>query len=252
MPRISASPLDASLLRLAALAAIQDGGPQAEAAERALATLSSRPAQVPPPGRPAERWALREIFPDEAHLRGLFTAIGNRRRVAFRYRSGETPADQTRRVEPWGLGYRNGAWYLVGHDLDRRDARVYRLGRIAGEVKTVKTVRRANAAPAPESLDSFFRSAPWSFGPVQGPSVEARLLVDVSHAAALESLLPDHVPVRRLDDGRVLVRMFVRDTGAFFDWILPLAGSAHVVGPLDLRSLLAVRLETTAIAWSRA
>jgi len=251
VPTFTVTPLERALLRLAAQAVIDEDGDDAPDAFRALGALSQRPEMAPPPAtRPHDAWVLRDISADEGHLAPLAAAVAARRRVTFRYRTGETPADQTRRVEPWGVGYRNGAWYLAGYDVDRRDARVFRLGRIAGDIKAG---RKSDAFAVPDGLDlvRFFEAPAWSFGPIQGPSVEARILLAAAAGEQVARLLPEDVPVRRLDDGRVVVRLFVRDAGALFDWLLPLAGDVEVLGPGDLRSQLAVRLETTAVSWSR-
>ncbi|MDR2378211.1 MAG: WYL domain-containing protein, partial [Bifidobacteriaceae bacterium] len=77
----------------------------------------------------------------------LIAAIADRRRVRFDYVTGATGRRALRRVEPWRLTKRGGAWYLFGFDLDRRAERVYKLSRVAG---TVGTVGRAGAFEPPE------------------------------------------------------------------------------------------------------
>src|SRR5438445_5749373 len=134
MPPVTLSARDAALLRRAAQAVIETDSPHAAAAERALARLSHRPAQARPPTAPRLAWALSTSSSDEGHLAALAQAVLTGGRVTFRYRTGETFSDQTRRVECRGLGYRNGAWYFAGFDIDRRDVRVFRVGRIAGDV----------------------------------------------------------------------------------------------------------------------
>jgi proteasome accessory factor B len=61
----------------------------------------------------------------------LRKASTERRAVSFDYRT----AGATRHVEPWGLVSWHGRWYLVGHDRDRADTRVFRLSRIVGQPK---------------------------------------------------------------------------------------------------------------------
>jgi proteasome accessory factor B len=63
----------------------------------------------------------------------LLEAATKRRQVEFAYRKpGE--GSKPRRIEPWGLVSREGHWYLVGHDLDRDNVRVFRLSRIDGDI----------------------------------------------------------------------------------------------------------------------
>lgn len=63
--------------------------------------------------------------------------IGMLHPVVFGYtRRGQQQA-QTRRVVPLALGGR-GHWYLVGHDLDRQEQRIFRLDRISGSVRSAE------------------------------------------------------------------------------------------------------------------
>ncbi|MFE7799931.1 helix-turn-helix transcriptional regulator [Nocardia sp. NPDC057440] len=62
-------------------------------------------------------------------LTTLASAVANRERVRFAYRSGAgTPT--RRHVEPAGLVAARRRWYLVAHDMERDDWRVFRLDRI--------------------------------------------------------------------------------------------------------------------------
>lgn len=67
----------------------------------------------------------------------LRSALRERREVTFAYHSAIAAEPERRRVAPWGLLWRLGRWYLVGHDGDRRAVRVFRLSRIVGEVHPV-------------------------------------------------------------------------------------------------------------------
>ncbi len=68
----------------------------------------------------------------------LWEAVLLPSRVAFRYR------DRDRVVEPWRLLNRQGAWYLIGHDVGRGEGRSFKVSRIesvpallTGEVRPV-------------------------------------------------------------------------------------------------------------------
>lgn len=57
-------------------------------------------------------------------------AIRARRRVAFRYKSHS--GDSSRReLEPYGVVYMDGRWYVAGHCLLRRALRTFRLDRVS-------------------------------------------------------------------------------------------------------------------------
>ena len=60
----------------------------------------------------------------------LSTAALAQQRVNLTYRSGNDDLSE-REFDPYGLGYRGGRWYAVGHCHLRRDLRSFRLDRIA-------------------------------------------------------------------------------------------------------------------------
>ncbi|WP_431967977.1 helix-turn-helix transcriptional regulator [Nocardia sp. bgisy134] len=66
---------------------------------------------------------------DPEVLSTLAAAVTNRERARFGYR-GESGAQTRRHVEPVGLVPVRRRWYLLGHDLDRADWRVFRVDRI--------------------------------------------------------------------------------------------------------------------------
>ncbi len=70
----------------------------------------------------------------EAAFGALWQAVRDRRPVTFGYRAAGRSSSQARRLEPWGVVNRHGRWYAAGHDLDRGETRVFRLGRIDGPV----------------------------------------------------------------------------------------------------------------------
>jgi proteasome accessory factor B len=62
-------------------------------------------------------------------------AVREGRQITFDYRGATDVEPATRHVEPWGVVWWHGRWYLVGHDLDREAPRVFRLSRVASEPK---------------------------------------------------------------------------------------------------------------------
>ena len=61
-------------------------------------------------------------------------AVLRRIPVVFTYRTAGIGGVATRHVQPWGIASWHGRWYLTGFDSDRGAPRVFRLGRIEGEV----------------------------------------------------------------------------------------------------------------------
>ncbi|PRX92342.1 helix-turn-helix transcriptional regulator [Allonocardiopsis opalescens] len=87
---------------------------------------------------------------DEPTFPQLWQAVRERRPVTFDYLAPGRTAPQRRALEPWGVVHRLGRWYVVGHDRDRGAPRVFRLGRIVGEVRPAG---RADSVRVPEGVD---------------------------------------------------------------------------------------------------
>ena len=80
----------------------------------------------------------------------LLSAVDARQAVQFPHRSSRAEPYTTRTVEPWGVITDKGRWYLVGHDRDRADTRVFRLSRIGAEVTPTGP---AGAITVPDDID---------------------------------------------------------------------------------------------------
>ncbi|WP_433245762.1 helix-turn-helix transcriptional regulator [Streptosporangium sp. CA-135522] len=79
-------------------------------------------ATVPLPGGPGS-----EVDPEQ--LTTLAAAVANRERVRFVYRAHDG-STSTRLVDPHRLVAAGRQWYLLGHDRDRDDWRIFRIDRI--------------------------------------------------------------------------------------------------------------------------
>src|SRR5690606_38978266 len=145
LPEIKLEPDEAAVLGLAAQ--VWQRAALAGAASGAL--LKLRAAGVETDEASARPFELRVDTPDPA-FPALWEAGRDRRVVRFDYRAAGRGEVLTRTVEPWGVVSRRGRWYLVGHDRDRGAPRVFRLSRIAGEVRPVG---RPGQVTVPEDVD---------------------------------------------------------------------------------------------------
>jgi proteasome accessory factor B len=159
-------------------------------------------------------------------LPALFDAYRRRARVTFRYRGGP------RRLDPYGIVFRNGHWYVVGFDADRAAIRAFRADRIDSEVEAGP----AAAFERPDGFDpaSALRDEPWRFGDEE--PVEALVLVSATQAGWVEADLGGKAVAERRDDGSVVVRMAVTNREAFRSFVLGLLDHAEVLAPPELRA----------------
>ena len=82
-------------------------------------------------------------------------AIANRQRLRFDYRAGDG-TESLRLVEPHSLVVAGRRWYLVAHDNDRDDWRIFRVDRI-GDPRSIAGRTAARDLPA-EDAATFVRS----------------------------------------------------------------------------------------------
>jgi proteasome accessory factor B len=100
-------------------------------ASSGLAKLQSLGIESDVDGMPALANTLRI---SDNNLVKIIDAISQKRTISFGYRNLENAVEQ-RALEPFGVGTKNGHWYLAGQDLGKRDIRLFRLDRIDADVK---------------------------------------------------------------------------------------------------------------------
>ncbi|MFD0804124.1 helix-turn-helix transcriptional regulator, partial [Streptomonospora algeriensis] len=130
LPEIELLPDEAAVLGLAARA--WRHAALGEAAANAILKLRAAGVPVDTDAAPALTPVLGT---EESAFLPIWQAVRDRRPVSFDYRKPGDEAARRRRLEPWGVVNVHGHWYVAGYDRDRRDRRVFRLGRIAGEVE---------------------------------------------------------------------------------------------------------------------
>ncbi|MCZ7525956.1 MAG: WYL domain-containing protein [Acidimicrobiia bacterium] len=174
-------------------------------------------------------------IPSLPELEPLFDAYRRRAVAGFSYRGGR------RRLEPYGIVFRRGHWYVVGHDLDRDEPRAFRVDRL-----TDVEVGEAGTFERPPQLvpTELVRAQPWSFGDEE--AIEALLLVDRTQAAVVAEQLGDETVKERRDDGSVLFGVAVTNRSAFLSFVLGLLDHAEVLGPPALREEMVEWLEAVA------
>jgi proteasome accessory factor B len=165
-------------------------------------------------------------LPDVPALPALFDAYRRRARATFIYRGGP------RRLDPYGILFRNGHWYVVGNDADRDAIRAFRADRIESAIEAGPS--GAFERPDPFDPASALRDEPWRFGDEE--PVEALVLVSATQAGWVEADLGARAVADRRDDGSIVVRMAVTNRGAFRSFVLGLLDHAEVLSPPELRA----------------
>jgi proteasome accessory factor B len=188
-------------------------------------------------GQEGEAVPALASLPTTPALAELFDAYRKRATVTFTHRGA------TRRLDPYGLVFRRGHWYVVGRDHDREGPRSFRADRIEGDI----IVGRPGAFTVPAGLDpaTLLRDDPMRFGSEES-SVEARILVDAEQAAFVVEELGEAAVETRNADGSVVVTTTVTNRAAFLSFVLGLLDRAEVLGPPELRARMVEWLDAIA------
>ncbi|MDQ3944035.1 MAG: WYL domain-containing protein [Actinomycetota bacterium] len=223
LPPLDLTPDERVALHLAVTAVGLDGGE----GRSALWKLGGAEGDPAPP---------LAALPSVPALPFLFDAYRRRAEVRFSYRG------EPRRLWPYGIVFRNGHWYAVGHDPAREAIRAFRADRIEGDVG----VGGSGSFEPPAGFDpsSALRDEPWRFGDEE--PVEALVRVTPPQGAWVVAEVGEQAVAGRGDDGSVVVRMAVTNRAAFRSFVLGLLDSAEVLGPPELRAEVVDWLESMA------
>ena len=205
-------------------------------AERAFQKLSTT-TEVDVLAAIADRPVTPGADPSGPHLGPIADALARRRAIRFRYRPVQGKPGQ-REVDPYGLVFRSGNWYLVGHDRGREDARAFRLSRVVSAIKEI-----GPASAPPEGFDAlkFVEAGPWGLG---RPLERARISFSPKVAWWAIAAAPGARSLRTDADGWVEAEVPASESETFVSWVLSFGPDARVEGPETLREQVVARLRT--------
>jgi predicted DNA-binding transcriptional regulator YafY len=201
-------------------------GPAAQRAVQKLEALGSGALVDGPVGIETRIATAEPSFPV------LLEAVRTRRAVRFDYRKPGDDAPESREVQPWGVASRRGHWYLVGHDVGRSAARVFRLSRVVGAATPIGA---PGAYAVPEGIDVVGMIA--DSAPRPG-SLTATVRVAPGRAHGLRRRAVSSTPDGA---GDVLLVPYSDDEALAAD-VVGLGAAAVVLGPESLRTAVVRRL----------
>jgi proteasome accessory factor B len=167
-------------------------------------------------------------------LETLWTAIGSKKTVSIDYFSPRTNALTNRRVEPYGLALRRGAWTLVGHCHLRGAIRSFHVHRIrALSTNTARPRSPDFDIPHDFSVAAHVPTRLWHL------RVHAPVNVEVSLSETLASwatrLFGANASGR---PGAVTVTVTATHLDGLLETVLALGPDARIVGPETARARL--------------
>jgi len=232
LPQVELEPDEAAVVGLAARVWQHAG--LADATSQALLKLKAA-------GLPVDREALDVVQPrlvaDEPAFDAVWAATQSRTPVSFDYRRSGLGEPTRRHVQPWGVVSARGRWYVVGHDSDRGEPRLFRLSRIVGDVATEG---RAGRFVVPEGTD--VRALTRSLAPEQ-PIGRATLRV---RKGAARDLRRRAVSTADAGEGWDVLDLEYADLDALAGEVLAALDAVVALEPPELRELVVERLSAVA------
>lgn len=176
-------------------------------------------------------------------LSRLWDASVKRGSVLFSYCSlGEGDAAE-RKLDPYGLYFDRGAWYVVGYCHLRKEIRSFRVSRIESGVQPAHPDREGPDFERPPNfrLREHSRVLPWEFE--EGAEYEATVRFSPKMAWLVERDLGDVYRFEPTEDAGGTLYVTVRNEEAFLGWLLSYAEDAEVISPQCLREKVRNHLE---------
>ena len=164
-------------------------------------------------------------------------AASARRQVRFGYRTSQGVVSD-RIVDVYGVVFRGGHWYLVGHDQERDAVRAFRLSRCTTELEDMG---EGTAPPPAFRAIDHVEAGPWQL------SAEDRALVATAPGTVvlMESTFPGVERERTRDDGWVVLAVPAADEQALAAMLLQFGADVEALEPATLRDEVIRRLEAS-------
>lgn len=155
-------------------------------------------------------------------LTEVFSAVRDRRSVAFSYRGRE------RRLAPYGVAHRHGHWYAVGSTPEgMRNFRVDRM-------ESVQPVGESGSVTIPPDFD-LSREAPTAAWATGEEDLEVRVAFDASVAWWARPQLGTDAVVEEAADGSMVARFRIARVEAFIGWMIGFDDAARILDPPEVR-----------------
>ena len=226
LQRLDLLPHEALLLRLLGSIILKEKGVSfREDLQSALQKLRFD-SPSPPESQPADGEAILFTLPFEEderlseNLELLSDALLQNRRVSFTYYTIERDETLKRLVDPYGLGYYMGTWYLVGYSHRRGDIRLFKLNRIRDRAVIETDPGAGPDFQIPEGFDvtRHMGKPSWELG--EGETMQARVTFHRDIAWYVLAEVEGEGFAQPTADGGMVLSLLPRRKGAFLRWLL--------------------------------
>ena len=238
LPDIMLEPDEAAVLGIAAR--VWQSAELAGAAAGALLKLkaASREVDGEEDGARLNRSIEPRLTTQEPSFGPLWEAVRDRRRVTFSYQASGRADASKRELEPWGVVNRRGRWYVAGHDRVRDAPRVFRMSRIAGQVKMAGP---PGSFKVPDGTDVRDLVKDWDRTPPRDRT--AVLRIRDGAGVQLRRGAREITPETGAAAGWDRVTLSFADSGWYAEYLASFGPDLVVLDPPDLRESVIRRLK---------
>jgi proteasome accessory factor BC len=174
-------------------------------------------------------------------LESLVDAICHRNRVTFDYEKADGTVSR-RVLEPHGLRYIKGFWYLAAEEPGSGLMKTFRVDRIRSDIDIDRSAT-FEARPI-EQISNALSGPPWKMG--SGDPKEVHIAVDPELAGMAQALFGEARSYEK--DGEPVFVIEASWPSALVDTVLGFRASAEILSPPEVRKIISDRLERS-IAW---
>ena len=223
LPVLAITPDECLTLRRAAARVRALGNPTLDADAAAALRKLEQDVGLLPIGEPITSTAKVQAGAFEQ----LGGALSARQRVTFGYASMGSNRQSIRTVEPYGLVFLTGHWYLVAHDAEQQALRQFRVSRISKPKYNAAKKQPDYTIPDTFDLEAHAASRQaWELGDEEAVSVVVAFRGESGQVLQGMQLGEEA--------GAQSQRCFrVRRRGPFLRWLLTFGGDARIVSPAE-------------------
>jgi predicted DNA-binding transcriptional regulator YafY len=172
----------------------------------------------------------------------LIESIAKREHIRVRYDSLYDGKIIETRLSPYRIFYRKHAWYVAARSSMHRAVRTFNIGRIRQIDFTNSTYR----IPKNFSLERYLGEG-WRFIPDRGPNYEVRIRFGKMVARNVDEVIWHRTQKTNWNtDGTLDFRVRTKGLKEMSWWVLGYGDEAQVIGPPQLRKLVATRVRRMA------
>lgn len=178
------------------------------------------------------------------YAQALAEAVQTRKTVAFDY-TNASGTTRRRSVDPYGVFFREGTWYMAGRDQEADAIRTYAVSRVR-ELDVNPQRPRTPDFERPEGFDvREHERLPFQFGP---QTVTARIRFEPDIAWRAESLARGRGAIDTLTDGSVVWTVDAANLTRLASWLVAEGPGLHAVEPPALVAALSEGLRAAVAA----